>query len=150
MQNFSEGFFVDSIIAGELVIPDVNARDPFVDADDIADVVVAALTDDNHSRKIYELTGPDLLSFEKAVDIISSAIDRPVSFRKVSREDYGIMLREYQVPEDYIWLVQYLFSEIMDGRNESVTDDIKKVLGRDPVSFEEFVKKTSKAGAWDQ
>ena len=61
MQNFSEGFFVDSIMAGELVLPDVNAQDPFVDVDDIADVVAAALTDVNHSKKIYELTGPELI-----------------------------------------------------------------------------------------
>jgi uncharacterized protein YbjT (DUF2867 family) len=149
MQNFSEGFFVESIIAGELVIPDVNARDPFVHADDIADVVVAALTDDAHSKKTYELTGPSLLSFEKAVDIIASEIGRPVAFRKVSMKEYGNMLREYQVPEDYIWLVQYLFSEVMDGRNESVTGDVKTILGREPVSFEDFVTENTKAGAWN-
>jgi len=149
MQNFSEGFFLDSIMAGELVIPDVNAQDPFIDADDIADVVVASLTDDRHSQKIYELTGSKLITFEKAVAMISSAIGRPVSFRKVSMEDYVAMLREYQVPEDYVWLVQYLFSEIMDGRNESVTGDVKKVLGKEPVTFEEFVTKTNKTGIWN-
>jgi uncharacterized protein YbjT (DUF2867 family) len=150
MQNFSEGFFHESIMAGELVIPEVNAQDPFVDADDIADVAVAALTDDRHSQKIYELTGPRVITFEKAVAIISSSIGRPISFRKVSMESYVSMLREYQLPEDYVWLVQYLFSEIMDGRNESITGDIKEVLGKDPVSFEEYVDKTIKTGIWNQ
>lgn len=149
MQNFSEGFFFDSIMAGEFVIPEVNAQDPFIDADDIADVAIAALFDDKHSKKIYELTGPRLISFEKAVATISSAIGRPVSFRQISMDDYVAMLREYQVPEDYVWLVQYLFSEVMDGRNESVTGDVKEVLGREPISFEEFVIKTNKTGTWN-
>jgi uncharacterized protein YbjT (DUF2867 family) len=150
MQNFSEGFFVDSIRAGELVIPDVSARDPFVDANDIADVVIAALTDDNHSKQIYDLTGPEIISFEKAVSIISFAIKRPISFRKVTMKEYVNMLREYQLPEDYVWLVQYLFTEVMDGINESITSDVEKVLGRKPTSFEQFAAKTSKTGIWNQ
>lgn len=150
MQNFSEGFFYESIMAGELVIPQVEAMDPFVDTDDIADVAVEALTDDKHSKQIYELTGPRLLSFENAVNTISSALKRPIAFRKVSMKKYAEMLREYGLPEDYVWLIQYLFTEVMDGRNESVTSDVEKVLGRAPVSFEQFVTKTIKTGLWNQ
>lgn len=150
MQNFSEGFFHESIMAGELVIPDVEAMDPFVDADDIADVVAEALTDDKHSRQVYDLTGPRLISFENAVKTISSALTRPIAFRKVSMEKYAEMLRGYGLPEDYVWLIQYLFTEVMDGRNESVTGDVEKVLGREPVSFEQFVAKTIKTGIWNQ
>jgi uncharacterized protein YbjT (DUF2867 family) len=150
MQNFSEGFFLDSIMAGELVIPAVPAKDPFIDADDIADVVVATLTDDRHSQKVYELTGRELLSFEQAVEKIASGLKRPIGFRKVSMKDYVSILNAYQVPEAYIWLIEYLFTEVMDGRNESVTDDVRKVLGRDPVSFDEYVAKTIKAGIWNQ
>lgn len=149
MQNFSEGFFLDGILGGELVIPEVNAKDPFIDADDIADVVVEALTNEAHSKKIYELTGPALVSFEQAVKNISTATNRPIGFRKVPMKDYVDMLREYQVPEDFIWLVEYLFTELMDGRNESVTGDVKKVLGREPVSFEQFVAKTIKTKVWN-
>lgn len=150
MQNFSEGFLYDSIMAGELVIPHVEAKDPFVDTDDIADVVVEALIDDKHSKQIYELTGPRLLSFENAVKAISSVLKRPIHFRTVSMEKYVEMLREYGLPEDYVWLIQYLFTEVMDGRNESVTNDVEKVLGREPVSFEQFVTKTIKTGIWNQ
>jgi uncharacterized protein YbjT (DUF2867 family) len=150
MQNFSEGFFFDSIMGGELVIPEVNAKDPFVDADDIADVVVAALTDDKHAKKVYELSGPELVSFEKAVKTIATGLKRPIGFRKVPMKQYVEMLRAYQMPEDLVWLVEYLFTEVMDGRNESVTGDVKKVLGREAISFEQYVAKTIKTGVWNQ
>lgn len=148
MQNFSENFMLDSILAGHLVLPKVNALEPFVDVDDIADVVVAALTDDVHSQEIYELTGPELLSFEQAVALISSAVDRPIAFTSVSMEEYTSILRSYQLPEDYIWLIQYLFTEVLDGRNESLTKDVEKVLGRKPITFQEYVTKTNKSEVW--
>ena len=150
MQNFSEGFFYDSIMAGELVLPEIEAMDPFIDTDDIADVVVEALMDAKHSKQIYELTGPRLITFENAVKTIADGLKRPIRFRKVSMNEYVEMLRAYGLPEDYVWLIQYLFTEVMDGRNESVTTDVEKVLGRQPVSFEQFVTKTIKTGIWNQ
>lgn len=52
-QNFSENFLLDPILAGELALPVGPVAEPFVDADDIADVAVAALTDDRHSGQLY-------------------------------------------------------------------------------------------------
>src|SRR5262249_50147139 len=62
-QNFSEGIFVDQVLNGELALPVTTVREPFVDADDLADVAAAALTDDRHVGQLYELTGPRLLTF---------------------------------------------------------------------------------------
>src|SRR5690606_20680714 len=56
MQNFSEGAFRDDVLAGELALPVSTVREPFVDAEDIADVAVAALTDDRHIGQTYEVT----------------------------------------------------------------------------------------------
>lgn len=67
-QNFSESFMVEGILAGELVLPAADTLEPFVDADDIADVAVAALTDPSHRNKLYELTGPRALSFTQCVE----------------------------------------------------------------------------------
>ncbi|MGW7290315.1 SDR family oxidoreductase, partial [Streptomyces sp. NPDC054847] len=43
-QNFDESFFLEPVLAGEIALPTGDAVEAFVDADDIADVVVAALT----------------------------------------------------------------------------------------------------------
>ena len=60
-QNFSEGHFAEPVAAGEVALPVGEVREPFVDADDIADVAVAALTEDGHAGRLYEVTGPRAL-----------------------------------------------------------------------------------------
>ncbi len=149
MQNFSENFFLDGILAGEVVVPKVVAKEPFVDADDIADVVVAALTEDAHKGKVYELTGPELMDFGQAIAAISNAAGRPIAFQSVSMEEYTGMLQQFQIPEDFIWLIEYLFTEVLDGRNESLTGDIEQVLHRKPTTFAEYLEKTVKTGVWN-
>ena len=60
------------------------------------------------------------------------------------------MLREYHVPEDQIWLINYLFAEVLDGRNSSTTNDIEKVLGRKAADFSTYVQNTAKSGIWNE
>ena len=149
MQNFSENFWLDSVLSGQAILPKINALEPFVDLDDLADVVVAALTSDLHTNKTYELTGPELLSFMQAFATISHAINQPIEYQEISIDEYASVLRTHQLPEDHIWLIKYLFAEILDGRNEALSDDIQKVLGRNPTTFARYVEKTVKAGVWN-
>lgn len=148
-QNFSESFFLDPILAGFVALPRAEALEPFTDADDIAEVVTTVLLDNKHNGQTYELTGPRLLTFEQAVNEIASATGRNITFQKLSLAEYIGMLREYQVPEDYIWLVNYLFEQVLDGRNSSVTSDIEKVLGRKAKDFSAYAKETAKTGIWN-
>ncbi len=52
-QNFSEGAFLDMVLAGEIALPAGEVGEPFVDVDDIADVAVAALGEDGHAGQVY-------------------------------------------------------------------------------------------------
>ena len=148
MQNFSEGIWLEAINGGEFVVPKVKAREPFVDTDDIAEVVITSLLDDKHNGQIYELTGPELLSFKEAILKISQGVGRPIKYTEVRLDEYASALRSQQVPEDVTNLITYLFGQILDGRNESVEDSIPKVLGRRATSFQEYVAKAVKQGAW--
>jgi uncharacterized protein YbjT (DUF2867 family) len=148
-QNFSESFFLEPVQAGYVALPRAEALEPFTDADDIADVVVEALLDNRHNQQTYELTGPELLTFAQAVAIIASATNRRIAFQPLTLEEYTHMLRSYQVPEDFIWLANYLFSEVLDGRNASTTHDIEKVLGRKPKSFATYAQETVSSGVWN-
>ncbi len=123
--------------------------EPFIDANDIAEVAVESLLDDKHSGQIYELTGPELISFKKAANLISEVIERPITYQEVGMDDYVKMLREYQTPEDFIGLIKYLFTEVLDGRNEFLTDDVQKVLNRNPISFIDYVDRTKSTGVWN-
>ncbi len=148
-QNFSESIFLEPILAGIVALPRAEALEPFTDADDIADVVVESLLNENHNSKTYELTGPRLLTFKDAVNAIAEASGRNITFQGLSLEEYTQMLKEYEVPEDHIWLVNYLFDEVLDGRNSRITSDIEKVLGRKAKDFSAYAKETAKTGIWN-
>lgn len=148
-QNFSESIFLDPVLSGIVALPRAEALEPFVDADDIADVVTASLLDEKHNGQTYELTGPRLLTFEQIVNEIANASDRNITFQALSLSEYVQMLREYQIPEDFIWLVNYLFEQVLDGRNSSITSDIEKVLGRKAKDFSAYAKETAETGIWD-
>jgi uncharacterized protein YbjT (DUF2867 family) len=94
---FSEGFFVDQVLNGEVALPVATAKEPFVDADDIADIAAAALTDDRHIGQLYELTGPRLLTFPEAIDEITRTARREVRYKRVSPEQYASLLAEQNV-----------------------------------------------------
>ncbi len=149
-QNFSENFLVEGILGGHVALPFAEVKIPFVDANDIAEVAVKALTEDNHNGNIYELTGAEGLTFEEAVGIIAKASGRSILFTGISIDAYVSAMRQQEISEDFIWLVQYLFTEVLGNPNNSeVTHDIEKVLGRKPISFNEYVEKTVGSGVWD-
>lgn len=148
-QNFSEGNFLDDVLSGTVALPVGDVLEPFVDADDIADVAVAALTDDRHVGQTYELTGPRLLSFADAVTEIATATGRQLQFAQVPMDDYAIVLAEYRVPDEVIGLLRYLFTTVLDGRNATLADGVRHALGREPRDFADFARDAAATGVWN-
>ena len=149
MENFSESFFLDPILAGYVALPKPEAKVPYVSTEDIAEVVVKSLTED-HGGQLYELTGPELLTFKEVISKIDEASGRNIAFTPISLSAYVAMLEEHQVPKDYIWLINYLFTEVLGtAGNDVVTHDIEKVLNRPATSFDQYVKNTVKTGVWN-
>lgn len=149
-QNFSEAFRLEGIQSGELVLPVSTVREPLIDADDIADIAVEALTRSGHIGRTYEVTGPRLMTFADAVSAIAMATGRNIGFTSVSIDDYAAFLKAADFPEDYIWLITYLFTTVLDGRNESVTDGVQSALGRPPHDFAGYVRQTAATGIWEE
>jgi uncharacterized protein YbjT (DUF2867 family) len=147
-QNFSESFLLESVRNGEVVLPIGDVAEPFIDAEDIADVAVAALTEDKHSGQLYELTGPRMLTFANALDQISSATARQIRFVQVTPEQYNAGMKALGIPDDYLWLLNYLFTTVLDGRNASLGDGVQRALGRNPRDFSEYVHATVETGVW--
>ena len=148
-QNFSENFLLEPVRAGEVMLPAGDVREPFVDADDIADVAVAALTEDGHAGKLYELTGPRLLTFAEAVAEIAAATGRDIRYVQVSPETYAAALNDMGIPPEFVWLVSYLFATVLDGRNEWLTDGVQQALGRPPRDFEDYARSAAATGVWN-
>jgi uncharacterized protein YbjT (DUF2867 family) len=147
-QNFSEGHLLDPVLAGEVALPVDGVPEPFVDADDIADVAVAALTEDGHAGRVYELTGPRLVTFAEAVGEISRASARPVRFVPVPIEGFASAMAEQGVPDDVTGLMRYLFTEVLDGRNAQLADGVQRALGREPRDFRDYARAAAATGVW--
>jgi uncharacterized protein YbjT (DUF2867 family) len=149
-QNFSEGFLSGSVQSGEVVLPAGSVPEPFVDADDIADVAVAALTEDRHVRQVYEVTGPRMLTFADAVGEIASATGRDIGYVQTSHQAFSAALAEQELPANIAWLLDYLFATVLDGRNACVADGVWRALGRPPRDFADYARGAAAAGVWDE
>lgn len=148
-QNFSEGYLLDPVLGGEVALPAGDVPEPFVDVDDIADVAVAAFTEDGHVNRVYELTGPRLLTFADAVEEIGRASGRELQFVPIPVDAFAAALAGQEVPEDVVELLQYLFTEVLDGRNASLTTGVQDALGREPRDFSVFARDAAATGVWN-
>ncbi len=148
-QNFSESYLLDPVIEGEVAFPAGNVAEPFIDAEDIADVAVAALTDDSHAGRIYEVTGPRLLTFADAVAEIAEATGREIRYVPVSPERYADGLIEQGVPEEEALALTDLFGSVLDGRNARLANGVRSALGREPRDFAEYAREAAASGVWE-
>jgi uncharacterized protein YbjT (DUF2867 family) len=148
-QNFSENYWREQVQAGELALPAAEVPEPFVDADDVADVAVAALTDDRHVGQVYELTGPRLLTFAEAVLEISRAVGREIRYLPISIEEFAAASAEQGVPGEVVEMLTFIFGEVLDGRNSHVTDGVRRALGREPRDFGDYARHAVASGIWN-
>lgn len=147
-QNFSEGAFVEMVQAGKITLPDVDTPEPFVDVNDIADVAVAALTESGHTGVVYEVTGPRLLTLADIAAELTSATGRPIEYVPVPHDAFVAGVAESGAPKDVVWMLDYLFATVLDGRNAFLTDGVERALGRPPKDFADYARDVAKTGVW--
>jgi uncharacterized protein YbjT (DUF2867 family) len=148
-QDFSEYFFREDVLNGEVAFPAGDTAEPFIDVEDIADVAAAALTDDRHRNQLYEVTGPRLLTFAEAVAEISKVIGREVRYVPISADEFASALADSGLPPEQVSEFVELFTMILDGRSQYLADGVQRALGRPPRDFADFARDAAAAGAWD-
>jgi len=148
-QNFDEGHFVEPIRAGVIELPVGSVEEPFVDADDVADVAVAALTENGrHIGELYEVTGPRMLTFADAAAEIAQATGQPLRYIPISAQEYRELLTEQQLPPELVELIVELFTVVLDGRNEHLTNGVQRALDREPRDFRDYARAAAATGVW--
>lgn len=147
-QNFSESYLLDPILAGTVALPAGEVGEPFIDAEDIADVAAVVLTTDGHAGELYDLTGPRLLTFADAVNTIADAAGRTIDYLAISADEFAAGLLRDGVAADDVEFLVYLFGTVLDGRNATVSDGVTRVLGRPPRDFADYARAAAAAGAW--
>ncbi len=150
MQNFSEGFMIEGIVEGELMLPAGDIVEPFIDIDDIADVAVATLTRPELHNRLFEVSGPRAMTFTQCVAEISEVVGYPVRYTQITIEEFLHALREQGLPEDMLWLMRELFTVVFDGRNSNPTTGVEEALGRPATDFSEYLRKVMATGAWQR
>ncbi len=149
MQNFSESFLLDPIREGTLALPVADIKEPFVDAEDIADAAVAALTQPGHEKRLYELTGPRAITFAEALACIARATRRDMRLVPVPPHAFRDALLAAGVPKPETDLILYLFTTVLDGRNDKPADGVRAALHREACSFEDYATRAAASGVWD-
>ncbi|WP_199443463.1 NAD(P)H-binding protein [Umezawaea beigongshangensis] len=150
-QNFDEDVFHAPLLAGELALPAGAVPEPFIDVEDVADAAAAVLTEaGRHAGRIYELTGPRAITFREAVELISLASGRDISYRQISAAEYSAALVDEGVSEDDAHHVAEMFVMMERGLLATATDDLATVLGREPRTFEDYVVRAAAAGVWQR
>ncbi len=144
-QNFSEGAFADMVETGSITLPEVSTPEPWVDVDDIAEIVVTALTQPGHTGELYEVTGPRLLTFTEIAAELSAATGRDIVYVPVAHNAFVQGVAQSGAPRDAVWMLDYLFATVLDGRNASLADGVQRALGREPTDFAEFARKLAQA-----
>lgn len=150
-QNFSEGAFLDFVLARHVALPMPDAEIPFVDAGDIADVVTKVLVDDTFNGETITVTGPRKMTFREVVETMSEAIDTEIRYQPISIEAFKEGMNAAGLPDSYVWLFGYLFKEVLGNpENQDVSHDIEKVLGRKALDFKAYAKATALSGIWSE
>ncbi|MFC9592469.1 NAD(P)H-binding protein [Streptomyces sp. NPDC056944] len=148
-QNFSEDpFFRGQLVDGEVVWSAGAGTEPFVDVEDIADVAVAALTEDGHAGEAYELSGPRLLSLGAVADEVARATGRHITYRPASPEEFTAHAAGHGLPDDFTGLLNTLFGWIAENRFATLGDGVRRALGREPRDFADYVRATAATGIW--
>ncbi len=148
-QNFSEDFLRDPVLSGEVRLPAGDGKEAFIDAEDIAEVAVAALTEDGHAGWHYELSGPRLMTFGGAVGEIARGTGRDIRYVALSPEAYADEQRAQGVPEEWVQLSVGLYEHVRSGGLASLGDGVQRSLGRAPRDFSDYVEAAALEGAWD-
>lgn len=147
-QSFSETFLRDAVLNGVVALPVSGVVEPFVDVDDVAEVVTRALTEPGHDGRVHELTGPRLMDFSRAVAEVAETSGRPVRFETISMSEHLEALRREGVPPVLVDLMAHLFTDVLDGRNAHVTGDLEEALGRAAGDLRDHARRAAGSGAW--
>lgn len=142
-QNFDEYTWREPLLAGRLELPIGAMGEPFIDVQDVAGVAALALTGVGHAGQVYELSGPDSITFAEAVRMMSAASGRPMEYAEIAGAEYEAGLVAEGYPVEVAAELGGLFEVMRSGLITEPTDTVAKLLGRPAIGFAEYA-----AQAW--
>jgi uncharacterized protein YbjT (DUF2867 family) len=130
---------------GRIYQPVGDAKASFIDVRDIAAVAARALTEDVHEGKTYVLTGPEALSFTDVAAKLSDATAREIVYVPITPEQFRAGALAAGLPEWLVGALERLNEILAAGYAAEVTDNVRRVAGREPITFEQFARDHAQA-----
>lgn len=146
MQNIIT-LFGGMVRSGTLYLPHADGRSGYIDVRDIAGAAAAILSDPApHAGRAYPLTGPEALSVGDIAAQLSAALGRDIRYVPVDEDSAVAAMRERGSDPWMIAMITSLNRAIAGGDLAGLTDDARRLLGREPRRFADFAREH--AGAW--
>jgi len=140
MQN-AITFFAASIKAhGTFSFPSNGARACQIDVRDIAEVAMRTLTEAGHEGQVYEMSGPESLSFEEVAQKISAATGKTVKYVDVSIEELRRSTREAGASEWHVEALGDFARFLQAGGSAALTDTVQRLTGKLPIRHDQFAR----------
>ena len=126
-----------------------RGRISHIDVRDIAAVAVAALTAPGHEKQIYTLSGPEALTYDEVADELSKVLGRVIRHVSLPTADLRAGMLAEGMPEAIADRMLDLERYFREDRAGTITDDVKRVTGRAPRRFADYVRETAATGVWN-
>ena len=147
MQNFAT-YYAGMIQGGALYLPQGEGRVSYIDVSDIAAVNATILKNPAaHVGQMYTLTGGAAVSNAEAMKMVGDAIGRPVSYVAVPDEAAVASMQGMGMDDWSINQMMSLHRLTAAGYAAGTTDTVRKLLGREPTRFADFVAANQRAWA---
>jgi uncharacterized protein YbjT (DUF2867 family) len=140
MQNFVNEYGQSIRVQGAFFLSQADARVAHIDVRDIAVVATKMLNEPTRRNRTYTLTGPESLSNFDIADKLSTALGRNITYVPVTDDELRKAMKEAAAPDALIEGVVDLMRYYREGNAELVTDDVERVTGRKPISFDHFAR----------
>jgi uncharacterized protein YbjT (DUF2867 family) len=140
MQNLTTTHREDIQKDNEICIPAGKGKTSFIDVRDIASVAVKALVEGGHLNKAYELTGKTALSYYEVANIMSEVLGKDIKYQNPSIIKFFLKMKQKKYKITFILIMIALYSVSKFGKASIVTNSIKQILGREPISMRQFVR----------
>jgi uncharacterized protein YbjT (DUF2867 family) len=147
MQNFVR-FYARSIAAEDrFYAPLGEGKVALVDVRDIAAVAVKVLTEPGHQGQTYLITGAEALTFAQAAKKLSATLGRAISYIDVPPETGEARMMAAGASKWHAGALLEVYAFFREGRAAPPTDVVKRVAGKDPITFDHFVRDHTSAFA---
>jgi (4-alkanoyl-5-oxo-2,5-dihydrofuran-3-yl)methyl phosphate reductase len=91
------------------------------------------------------ITGPEALSYAEMASKIGKVIGRSIGFESISEEEARQQQVSRGVSSPLVEAHLSIFRAIREGRFATVTGGVERVLGRRPLTFDQWAKENAAA-----